>query len=364
MTRSNQGVATARFEQRPAARTNRDQGFGDEKQGMTWNDTNRGEEQARGRSDGAPEKKSVVPVRIEHRTLRFATAGRLLPWLGPALRGLASGTLKRRVCVFSAAEQRTRWLRCRGCPHLLSCPHGVTFEYDPPGGCLVTSELRPLTLVPHFPAPSRVKPGDYLTLRVMLIGRRAMGMLDHVTTALEEAAQHDGLGPDHVCFGCQAAPAHTTLEAGVHTLDIERLPVTVPVSGDTIPRVELALESPLFLKRKANRDPAFDELFRAALRIVGRVAAAFAGPLEGRVDFETLKARAAEVQAVHGRWHAFRQQRWSNRTQQRYQLSGLSGRAVFADVPVELLPWLIWGGRLGVGKNRVAGAGVWRIHCA
>lgn len=28
-----------------------------------------------------------------------------------------------------------------------------------------------------------------------------------------------------------------------------------------------------------------------------------------------------------------------------------------------LVPWLLWGGRLGVGEHRICGAGCWEVIC-
>jgi hypothetical protein len=37
------------------------------------------------------------------------------------------------------------------------------------------------------------------------------------------------------------------------------------------------------------------------------------------------------------------------------------GGGVYADVPLSLLPWMLWAGRLHAGGHRVAGAGGWRL---
>lgn len=60
-------------------------------------------------------------------------------------------------------------------------------------------------------------------------------------------------------------------------------------------------------------------------------------------------------------WEPFRQRHRSNRRGQSYDLVGVSGGAVFGPVPLCLVPWLLWGGRLGVGEHRVCGAGCWQV---
>src|SRR5438874_920514 len=107
------------------------------------------------------------------RVLRFTRAGRLLPWLGPALRGLIAGQFKRRECQHTPAEQDGFWRSCthRGegerlrCPYMAECPYGLTVEADPVmAGPAHEEPPRPFTLAPEFPAPRRAEPGRELTL--------------------------------------------------------------------------------------------------------------------------------------------------------------------------------------------------------
>src|SRR5438876_10907716 len=89
------------------------------------------------------------------RTLRFTRPGQLLPWMGPALRGLLALPFKQSVCVQPRAEQDTRWRYCSGCPHMNGCPYGQTLEPDPPAGAAVfhgqEQAARPIVLALPFP---------------------------------------------------------------------------------------------------------------------------------------------------------------------------------------------------------------------
>src|SRR5438477_3298206 len=91
------------------------------------------------------------------RTVRLARGGRLLPWLGPALRGLTGGRLRARACRHSVAEQLTRWKHCRGCPLMAGCAYSETYEPAPlPGLPLVAGwkdMARPIVIAPAFPLP-------------------------------------------------------------------------------------------------------------------------------------------------------------------------------------------------------------------
>jgi len=304
-----------------------------------------------------------VPVAVDYWALRFSSAGRLVPWLGPALRGVVAGTLKEQVCRYPPAERETQWTTCRGCPYLLECDYGRTYEYDPPETGTATAELRPVTLSPVYPAPDEAVPDEGVVVRAVLIGRGAIASAASLRAAVEQAGQKTGLGPDRIRFRIEAAPAEGIWDAGAHPLEGKALPGSIEASAGVIPRLGVRLTSPLFLRGNGRPigEPSLDDLFRGALRVVGKVVSVFDRALEGQVDFASLKQAATAVRCVWSEWEPFEQSRWSNRKQQGYVLQGVVGGAVFADVPTALLPWLAWGGRLGVGKNRVAGAGAWQM---
>ena len=91
-----------------------------------------------------------MKVRRLRLRLRLRNEGRLLPWLGMALRGLTAQHFKNRVCVHPPEVRDTTWRRCHGCPEMEGCPYGPLYEPDlPPGrqarkGC--ESVIRPMAL--------------------------------------------------------------------------------------------------------------------------------------------------------------------------------------------------------------------------
>jgi hypothetical protein len=131
-------------------------------------------------------------------------------------------------------------------------------------------------------------------------------------------------------------------------------------------RVREELDSPLFLlsrdgqgRRRSIMAPGFSDLVRASLRSVGLLWRAHAQALDA--DFAGIKAAAADVRLIENGYQRFQQRKWSNRTEQRFELDGATGYGVYGPVPMALLPWLIWGGRVRVGSHRVAGAGGWEV---
>ncbi|MCS7305953.1 MAG: CRISPR system precrRNA processing endoribonuclease RAMP protein Cas6 [Thermoguttaceae bacterium] len=318
-------------------------------------------------------------VQTQFLRMEFAAEGRLTPWLGPAVRGMLAMHLKNTLCRWTPEEQQHQWRFCRGCPYQASCAYGLTFEPDPPPDWPLwkgqAEGQRAISLAPFFPVPQWADPGDAVQVRMTLIGRRAVAAGPQILQHITAAGTFFRLGNDRIRVAFTPLEAATDWPAGLYRLSAADLDASLQQRG-RIPWLRLELLSPLFLqetqeeKRTSQlvQEPTFFQLFRACLRTVGRAFAQFGHSedqnpswLENYVCFEALKQLAEPVQTQAAFWRPFRQQHLSRRQCQRYQLRGIVGGAVFQEVPAVLLPWLIWGGRLGVGQYRVAGAGTWRI---
>jgi len=55
----------------------------------------------------------TLPVLETWRVLRLTRRGRLVPWLGPALRGLAAGRFKQHVCRYPPGIQASERRYCK-----------------------------------------------------------------------------------------------------------------------------------------------------------------------------------------------------------------------------------------------------------
>src|SRR4051812_18428037 len=125
------------------------------------------------------------------RTLRLTASGRLLPWLGPALRGLVARRFKESVCRFSLAEQDTTWKHCKGCPHMSACPYGQTLEADPPPSAQVfvgqDDGTRPIVVAPEYPMPERARPGMAVPVLATFLGATAAANVQTFWHAVAEA---------------------------------------------------------------------------------------------------------------------------------------------------------------------------------
>lgn len=303
-----------------------------------------------------------------HHTLLRITSGRhLLPWIGPALRGLVAERFKEAVCRQPPDERVTRWTVCKGCPFLAECPYGGLFEPDPPAGADMfhgqEDAVRPIVLAPYFPVPEDVSRGLEIPLRITLVGPSAAQDVRPLLQMIANVGRQRGLGPEHVTFELLVAEGGGRQVFELRRQDLPAHPATVP---GVLPRVGIGLVSPLLLRsrgeegrRRSNTCPELGDLLRPALRTISHLFRLYGEPLEA--DFRALKAAAEGIRMVEHCYEPFQQRKWSSRTEHRFSIHGVVGGGVYADVPLALLPWLVWGGRLHVGNHRVAGAGGWRV---
>jgi len=307
-------------------------------------------------------------------TMELSSGGRLLAWLGPAIRGALAWAVKDGVCRWPRAQRDSQYKTCQGCEHLQACPYGATFEAQLPVGQAAPSGMadgqRAITIRPPFPAPEYGQPGDRLAVCMTFLGPRAAAAADSIGEILAAPERPFALGSDEVGFRLAPHPARQEAAGAMHEIEPEDLPPSPEAYPGRLPAVRVELSAPLFLKQEPGRgqkaravlEPTCGQLIRASLRTLGRAFSAFGGGgLEGRVDFAALKTLAESIPTQAAFWQPFRQRHRSNRRGQSYDLLGVSGGAVFGPVPLGLVPWLVWGGRLGVGEHRVSGAGCWQV---
>lgn len=328
----------------------------------------------RRRAEGArpllpPPVAPVVPIDVATVLLEFQSTGRLIPWIGPAVRGVVAGRFRERHCRLSLAEQAGPWRRCRGCAHLPSCAYGRTFEPDeqvlptqPRSGGPPLDVPRTVVLSPAFPAPVRAERGLRLPLSVVAIGAAARESLDEILAVLADAGRARVFGSDRLRFGVVERGSLVRLALGASSL-----PDGMSGRDGVVSRVRVTLTSPLFLRDRDDRGrtipcrtPTLHRLVRAAVDTVAAVAFAHAVPVSG--DTRGLVALSRDVRAIAADWRPFEQEKHSNRSRSRFDMQGVVGEAEFADVPRAVLPWLALAGQLHVGGHRVAGAGAWRLQ--
>ena len=255
------------------------------------------------------------------------------------------------------------------------------------GAELMDSDASHATLPHEAQADGRVfvPPGTSLVARVLSIGQAAIGLAPTVIDALDELGRNTGLGnlqPVRVAVDpSQGATIEWSL-SGAH--------LPTKLCGGSVPWLRIILESPLSLKRRRRENragerprseprdsgrrtfahhnsdqPTFSDFLGDSVRTVRRAITEYADP-----DFLREPHLGDFVNGANGvasesaALSFFQQNRVSRRQGSHRKQSGWTGSITFRDVPLAYIPWLIWGGRLGIGDSRNCGAGLWHVVLA
>ena len=295
--------------------------------------------------------------------IRFTRNGSLLPWIGPALRGLIGHTFKPLVCMRATAATECQ----EACQQPHECIYGQIFDtvLRRPKESFRGREntIRPFVVSPYYPVPKNVRAGYEMPVRLVGIGPQVATQLETLVHALDDAGRTRGIKPDNTTFEVIDIGTETAACDELNAADLPPSPDAIP---GRLPRVGIGLVTPLCLLepgfekgRRAIVVPTFADLFRSALRCIGELFRVYDKPLDA--NFTALKQAAEQVPLIEHCYTRFSQPKFSSRSNKSYRLHGTTGGGVYANVPTALIPWLVWGGRLHVGQHRIAGAGSWRL---
>lgn len=304
-----------------------------------------------------------IPVcEFRNIAIHFRSRGRLLPWIGPALRGLTNRAWKLNLCLQPDEELRLHWSHCHHssvldapCPMIDDCVYGRTFEYF--------NHPKLVVISPEFPMPLQSDVGKTVRFKLLCIGATSIQFAWKWLELLQDLGNR-GLGSHRVKFQtdlsqCRRQPVY---------LPVDALPNRIE-QRDVYRRVNLTLQSPLFLRsrtpsdhRAPNMSPSFLDIYRASdgqLRALSRRLG-----IELPDNAELLeRAKSVESEAID--YRPFEQHRRSTRGDfgfgARFEMRGVTGTVTFRDVPADFAPWLTWAGLLHTGMHRSAGAGNWDL---
>lgn len=275
--------------------------------------------------------------------------GRLPPYKGSTLRGAMGWALKDLTCVEGLTS-------CAPCERS-ACAYREMFEPRPAADLEVMAKTvsvpRPFVIEPPASVRREYSPGDRLVFGVVLFGRAAR-YLPHVIASFQQAGQR-GLG--------RAEKVRFVVESVLVDDELRETSDVLPMWKEQLPvHVGFRFETPLRLEKDpaaAKRHPEFGELFG---RIVRRAQLVdyFYGTgtvpgLQGR-----LKDLAAKVERVGAELTWLEWERHSSRSG-KYPTGGLVGDVVYQGEFAELMPLLLLGQYLHLGKDTSMGMGRYRL---
>lgn len=316
-------------------------------------------------------------LRVERYRFVLEAIDRLsLPeYSGSTLRGGFGQVFRRTTCVQPRRE-------CSDCPFRLSCPYSLVFCPSPPPDSAVLrtySDIpRPFVLEPPEGGPKILAPGQVTAFGLVLVGR-ATDYLPHFLVTFQELGRL-GLGRGRGRFMVkevwQEAPIGTgriyeqatnLLRQGAHPWVWKD---ALAKAEDLYKRAktgafEFSFHTPLRLvyeERLVNR-PELHILMRSLLRRLSSLSYFHCNEMV-EADFKRLIALAERAKLVRANLSWMDWERYSSRQDSRMKLGGLVGKAVYAGVVPELLPWLCAGEWVHVGKAATFGLGRYGIKPA
>jgi CRISPR/Cas system endoribonuclease Cas6 (RAMP superfamily) len=306
---------------------------------------------------------------------------------GNMLRGGFGHAFRRLCCVPQCKGTKT-------CPLATSCPYKAIFEPSPPpdGDRLSKNQDIPRPFV--FRAPhtqqTRFEQGQLFEFGLVLVGR-ALDFLPYFVLSFRELAA-EGLGLNRAKCSlervelikstpsgaglqdCRTEVIYTSedeLFRGAEVLRVaewikSRLHDVSAYDGDgAVQRLTIRFLTPTFLRADGEviRRPEFHHVFKRLRDRINALSTFFGdGPLE--VNFPELGKRAEEVRTVSCDVKWIERFRTSSKTRQRHEVSGFVGEATYEGYLTELVPWLLLGELLHVGKHTAWGNGWMEVRKA
>jgi hypothetical protein len=297
---------------------------------------------------------------------------------GNMLRGGFGHAFRRLCCVPQCSDSRS-------CPLKTSCPYKAVFEPSPGPGAVSLSKNQDIPRPFVFRAPktekTRFDEGDPFEFELVLIGR-ALEFLPYFVLSFRELAA-EGLGLNRakcnlerveqislsqnaVPYGSQPGVVYTAKEHIFRAIQALRVDEWIATRCQNSPELNdaaiktlvIRFVTPTFLRADGEiiHRPEFHHVFK---RIRDRINAlsTFHGDGPLNANFHALGRRAEGVRTISCGVKWLERFRTSSKTRQRHELSGFVGEATYEGQLAELLPWLLVGELVHVGKHTAWGNG-------
>lgn len=294
---------------------------------------------------------------------------------GASLRGAFFGALWGRFCVNKDAPT------CVACPLLQACPVSSLVAPLRDEAVRGRDVPRPYAIRPPVSHARALGPGDGFAFGLTIFGQR-LELFPYVAMALHEMGRH-GIGrrvPQNAwergrfvieqvdALNALTGKAHTVQQVGSQRIAVPDLPTTwndavacaAPLPQD---QVTLRFLTPLRLidQKQLVKRPVLRPLVQRLLERHDALAQEYGGrPFD--VDTRTTLIAAADaIRLVHDRTRWVNLDSYSRRQRHTTPIGGLLGEATYAGDLTTLLPLIIWGTVLQVGKDTVKGNGVYEL---
>lgn len=294
----------------------------------------------------------------------------MLPrYYGSMLRGGLGIRFKRLVCVQPQIDT------CSACSLLHQCAFPAVFETPLPPDIPDAphlQEVSPFMLAPVTEA-KRLDAGERLSFDLTLFGN-AIDYLPYFVISLRQLGEKGGLGRTRASYTLEDVIERTpgNMEQLVYTARTGTVNIrpTAAVLGDILPRlpgsvtgVRIDIQTPMRIRRqrKVTTTPDFVDFCRALLR---RLSQLLIVPGRGiwQVDEASVLAAAKKIELVDQNLRVEKWKRYSSRQKQSIWMDGIVGEMELQGDLRPLLPLLLAGQWLRVGRGSTFGNGQYSVR--
>jgi hypothetical protein len=304
---------------------------------------------------------------VQRLTFRAVDPLELPRYKGSTFRGALGHAFRHVCCPIRCKDSGTCLLRYK-------CAYSVCFETPVPQDAAIMRKYpfapHPFVLEPPDDTRTHYEPGETFTLNLCLVGR-ANEYLPHFIYAFEEIGQR-GLGRGRGKAELLRIEGQGLEPSPIYQAGDDKLQGTAPVINGAFVtrRVEELQEKPLRLlfetptRIKVNgtlsQEPHLSNIMPALLRRLTSLHYFHCnGPSEYEVRPLLDAARDVTTRAMDGHWGDW--QRYSNRQDVTMKLGGFIGTVEYTQIPADLLPYLVWGEIVHLGKASAFGLGKYSL---
>lgn len=320
---------------------------------------------------------TTTTLAAHHLKVRVAALDRveLQEHMGASLRGAFFEALWGRFCMNKEAHA------CADCPLMQACPVSSLVAPLRDERPRIRDVPRPFAIRPPTNHPSNLARGDSFTFGLTIFGSR-LELFPYVVMALQTMGRA-GIGQRVEDNGWQrgrfeigevqaanmlSGEAKTVVSAERAKMTFPDLPTTwadaerraATIRAD---QVALRLLTPLRLKATGQfmARPLLQPLVERLLERHDFLAMEYGGTPFNKEERLSLIAQAGTVKLLRDETHWVKLRSYSHRQQRGMPISGLMGKVAYGGEIQPLLPLLVWGTVIQVGKSVTKGNGVYEI---
>lgn len=302
--------------------------------------------------------KIELPLILVEYTFRAQDDMMLPNYSGSALRGVFGSSL-RRICCLAKQEN------CAGCRLITTCPYAVIFESK---SGLQNRYVNPYVIEPLPFGKRLIKKGERFSFRQILFGRE-IKQLSFIILAWVKGMQ-GGMGRTKSRAELvQIVQHHPERDIYLYGGDDSRLEVVEKLHPIEIPEevkaVEIQIQTPLRIQREKHPiTPAEITAGDFVSGLLRRLELLYAShtdlpPFWGEKKEILAEARLLTIERKELHWQDWT--RWSGRQKQHISLGGIVGTFKLCGEMKSIIPLLIAGSIVHIGKSTVMGLGKYAL---